>query len=76
MRMIFLLVVLLIIALVVTRQIGGPSAPDPTSASVQTNQPPKVPTRPQDVQKFGQDMDKFVQDSAARRQQKIEEQTR
>lgn len=75
MRMIFLLVVLLIIALLLTRQIGGTSTlAEPTSA--QANQSPHVPTRPQGVQQFGQDMDKFVQDSAARRKQQIDKQTR
>lgn len=76
MRMIFLLVALLIIALLLTRQIGGPPAPEPATTSLQANPPPKVPTRPQDVQRFGEDMDKFVQDSAERRKKQIDEQAR
>ncbi len=74
MKYILLLLALLIIAQVATRQLDV-TAQD---ATVETSegQPPNVPTRPQDLQQFSNDMDQFTQDSAARRRQEIDERAR
>lgn len=76
MRMIVLLVALLLVALLVARQIGtGPPAPQVDQT--RENRPsPQTPTRPQDVRRFSKDMDRFMRDSAQRRREEIEKQTR
>jgi hypothetical protein len=40
------------------------------------NAPPAVPTRPQDVQAFGEQMNQFINDAASERKQRIEQQQR
>ena len=74
MRAIVLLVSLLVVALLLIQQLKtGASEPPTQSTSTQAQpQPPAVPTRLQDVQQFGQDMDKFMQDAEQQRRQQIE----
>lgn len=73
MRLILLLVAMLIVGLLVTRQIG------PTASQGRhwggESQPPAVPTRPQDLQQFSEGMDKFLQDSETERRRKIDQAT-
>ena len=71
MRNIILLIALLIIALLVTRQFSAPL--ETTQAG--DNQPPSVPTQPQGLEQFSQDMDSFMQDSADRQKQEIDQRT-
>lgn len=81
MRMIILLVVLLVIGLLAVRQldIGAPSTPDPAigkEGQPTVDAPPAVPTRPQDVQAFGEQMNRFINDAASERKHQIEQQQR
>ena len=71
MRVVLLLVVLAVIGMSLARWLGGkPPAPavpgdTPNSAAL-----PAVPTRPQDVKKFEQDINRFIQDAAKQRTDK------
>jgi len=72
MRLIILLVSLLIVGLLTYRQISPGAShtieePDEYSSS----RAPKVPVRPQDEQKFGQDMTRFMNDTASEQAKKI-----
>ena len=71
MRIILLLVVLTIIGLISTQWIGGkqstPPAALPSPANSATLTPPPVPTRPQDLKQFEQDMNRFMQNAATQR---------
>ncbi|WP_260295395.1 hypothetical protein [Sedimenticola hydrogenitrophicus] len=78
MRMIILLATLLIVGLLVARQLNLGSSTT-TGTGVETTEesnnsnPPRVPTRPQDVQAFGEQMNKFINDTASERKQRIEQ---
>ena len=71
MRIVLLLVVLAVIGLTLTRWLGQsppsrvPPPPDSTAA-------PAVPTRPQELQKFEQDLNRFLQDAASQRRRKAD----
>ncbi|MER2556802.1 MAG: hypothetical protein ABTQ93_04870 [Candidatus Competibacter denitrificans] len=68
MRLLLLLVVLAIIGLTLVRWLDhGPPAPKVSGASEHSAEPPKVPTRPQDVKAFEADINRFIKDSAAQR---------
>ncbi|WP_428607344.1 hypothetical protein [Sedimenticola sp.] len=79
MRIVLLLVVVLIVSLLALRQLNT-SSPTHTEASIDKisedmgSNPPKVPTKPQDVQAFGEQMNKFINDAASTRQKQIEQQ--
>jgi hypothetical protein len=66
MRILLLLVVLAIIGLTLARWLGQPPAsrvpPEATTTAV-----PVVPTRPQELKKFEQDINRFLQDAATQR---------
>jgi len=74
MRMVVLLLTLLVVGLLVARQLGGGSP-------VQVQKPeaisdvavPVVPTRPQDVPKFEQQVEGYVNDLAAERAKQLEQ---
>ncbi len=65
MRIVLLLVVVTIIGLA-TAQLLNRKPPEPvaTHSAAQGPAPPTVPTRPQDVKAFEQDMSRFMQDAA------------
>ncbi len=68
MRLLLLLIVLVIIGLTLSRQLSRPPAtlqppPEATALTVA----PAVPTRPQDLKPFEQDINRFMQDAAAQR---------
>jgi hypothetical protein len=67
MRIVLLLVVLAIIGLTLTRWLGE----KPTAARVPpeaaTSAAPAVPTRPQELRPFEQDLNRFMQDAATQR---------
>jgi hypothetical protein len=74
MRLIVLMASLLIAGLLIYHQVGPGSGhlfevPSETSNS----SVPKVPARPQDVQKFGQDMSNFMNDAASDQARRIEQ---
>ena len=68
MRVVLLLLVLAVIGVTLARWLSNkppaPAAPQnpPTGMVV-----PAVPTRPQDVKAFGQDLNRFMQDAAEQR---------
>ncbi|NVK39874.1 MAG: hypothetical protein HWE39_01410 [Oceanospirillaceae bacterium] len=76
MRLIVLIVALLLVGLLVHRQLNVG-----TSNQVETKldemdiktgvDTPSVPTRPQDVKKFGQDMNEFINKAASERAEKL-----
>ena len=76
MRIVILLIVLAIVGLLVTQHINTPppdiSLPDATQ---DRPAPPQVPTRSQDVDAFGEQMQRFNDEAAARRQQQLEQAT-
>lgn len=71
MRIVLLLVVLTIIGLISVQWLGSKQPAPPTAlpppANSATLTPPPVPTRPQDLKQFEQDMSRFMQDAAAQR---------
>lgn len=64
-----LLVVVAVIGLVLAKWLGHPPppvAPEPPRQAA-TREPPQVPTRPQDLKQFEQDINHFMQDAAKQR---------
>lgn len=75
MQIVLLLVVLAIIGLVTVQWLGGkqPAPPPAPPASSQVTAPPPVPTRPQDVKAFEQDLNRFMDDAAMQRERQLKE---
>ena len=74
MRLIILLISLLIVGLLIYRQVGPVSSHKMEEpAEYSESSAPKVPARPQDVQKFGQDITKFMNDAASDQAKKIDQ---
>lgn len=75
MRLISILIGLAIIAFMVNKQLNTTSAPMDTEVNIgdRINAAPKVPTSPEGVKQFDADMDKFMQDTEAQRNKKLEE---
>lgn len=75
MRLISILIGLAIIAFMVNKQLNTTSAPMDTEVNIgdRINEAPKVPTSPEGVKQFDADMDKFMQDTEAQRNKKLEE---
>ena len=68
MRLLLLLVVLTIIGLTLTRWLGEkPEAARAPPEAADSNGAPVVPTRPQELKKFEQDLHRFMQDAATQR---------
>jgi hypothetical protein len=68
MRILLLLIVLVVIGLTLARWLGQsppPAARVPLEAA--TSAAPAVPTRPQELKPFAQDLDRFMQDAATQR---------
>lgn len=77
MRMIFLLAALLIVGLLIYRQLDTP-APDGDSDMDEGRgemQVPRVPTNPEDLPSFEQDINEFMEESAAQRLNQMEQDT-
>ena len=75
MRIVLLLVVLAVIGLTLARWLGQPPPtshvpPPPDSTAVPAV--PAVPTRPQELQKFEQDLNRFMQDAARPRRREAD----
>ncbi len=64
MRLILLLVVLAIIGLTINQWLNQKPATTAIPQQAGTIPTPAVPTRPQDVKKFEQDINRFMQDAA------------
>lgn len=77
MRMVVLLLALLVVGLLVARQLGGgaPAQVQKQEAMSDVAVPamPAVPTRPQDVPKFEQQVEGYVNDLAAERVKQLEQ---
>ena len=67
MRILLLLVVLAIIGLTLARWRGQPPATAPVPPEAAATAAPAVPTRPQELKKFEQDLNRFMQDTATQR---------
>jgi predicted ribosome quality control (RQC) complex YloA/Tae2 family protein len=76
MRLIILLAALLTIGLLIHRQLDTSTHQiiDQSVASDVENAP-HVPVKPQDVQKFGQDMNKYLNDAAVEKLKQIDQKT-
>ena len=69
MRILYLLLVLAIITIILShfRHDKSPVPVNPSIAHVAPAPLPAVPTRPQELPAFGQDLNRFMQDAAAQR---------
>lgn len=74
MRLILLLASALIVGLLVAQQIGPSSAPPAHGTA--DSYTVRTPDAPGELDRFADEMDRAVQDSAERRREAIEEQTR
>ena len=70
MRIVLLLIMLAVIGLTLVRWLGQPprTAPPPPEAAAA----PAVPTRPQDLKAFEQDLNRFIQDAASQRRREAD----
>jgi hypothetical protein len=76
MKLILLLAAVLVVGLLVTQQLNKGKEPNAEqTAEMGANKPPKVPTNPGDVPKFEDDMNKFMEDEAAKQAEKIDQAT-
>jgi len=67
-RLLLLLIVLTIIGLTLTRWLGEkPEAARVPPEAADSSGAPAVPTRPQELKKFEQDLQRFMQDAATQR---------
>lgn len=76
MRIIVILLALLAVGFLISRQLdtgSGSTAEIEKAAEGAGMDVPRVPSRPQDVQGFEQDMNKFMNDAAAERAKQIEQ---
>jgi hypothetical protein len=69
MRLVLLLVVVAIIGITLSHWLKQQPATAVISPQAGTLPTPAVPTRPQDVKKFEQDINRFMQDAAKQRSQ-------
>ena len=72
MRIVLLLVVLAVIGLTLARWLGQPSRTAPAPPEAAATAAPAVPTRPQDLKKFEQDLNRFMQDAASQRRREAD----
>lgn len=76
MRIIVILVALLIVGFLISRQVGTrPSGKVDKSVENVAVEVPKIPVKPQDVRAFGQQMNTFLKDKASERAKTIEQET-
>lgn len=72
MRMVILLLVLAILGVIAARQLAGPGDTSETSAIADTSTP-DVPQQPRELDDFERDMGRLMEESAAARRQRIDE---
>lgn len=73
MRILLLLIVLVIIGLTLSRQLSSPPAPSrPPPEATAPIAAPAVPTHPQDLKSFEQDINRFMQDAATQRRRQAD----
>ena len=75
MRLISILLVLVLIAFLVMKQLNSDSSRNNVEEALDTGgvKTPKVPTSPEDIQEFEEDINKFMQENTEKRNKKIEE---
>lgn len=74
MRLIMLLVALVIVALLVGRQMNNSVQPNVEGSMAPADSGvPKVPVRPQGVEQFEKDMNKFMEDEASEQAKKLKQ---
>lgn len=76
MRLIVILLALAVVGLLAAKQLQRPPL-EPSRVGLEGGMPgvPVVPQRPQDLQRFEQDMNRFVDETARERQRQIDEAT-
>ena len=73
MRIVLLLVVLAVIGLTLARWLGQPPPTSPVPPPAESAAAaPAVPTRPQDLKQFEQDLNRFMQDAASQRRREAD----
>ena len=72
MRLLLLLVVLAIIGLTLARWLGQPPPTSHVPPAADSTATPAVPTHPQELQKFEQDLNRFMQDAASQRRREAD----
>ena len=73
MRVLLLLIVLVIIGLTLSRQLNQPpTTSQPPPEATAPIAAPAVPTRPQDLKPFEQDINRFMQDAATQRRRQAD----
>ena len=70
-----LLIVVAIIGFAIATHLNKPQLQPEAAMVSEQSTPPAVPTRPQDVEQFGQEMNTFMQDSANKQMQDIDKMT-
>jgi hypothetical protein len=74
MRLIILLIALLVVGLLVSQQISNETEPAVEGIVENSNHDvPKVPVKPQDVQQFERDMNKFMEDEASAQKERLDQ---
>ena len=76
MRLIILLIALMIVGLLVTKNISNKTQPTSEGpAELNGSGAPKIPVNPQDLQQFEQDMNAFIENKASEQAKKIDRAT-
>ena len=73
MRLIVTLAGLLIVGFLITKQLQSPSASPGVSQATSGTQVPNVPTTPQELPQFREDMTSFINQTAKEQAQQIEQ---
>jgi len=72
MRIVLLLIVLAVIGLILARWLGEKPPTSRVPPEAATSAAPAVPTRPQDLKAFEQDLNRFMQDTARQRRREAD----
>lgn len=72
MRLIMLLLALAVAALLIYRQLSQPVTPQAPVVVEGLPQTPAIPQRPQDLPRFEQELNQFVDEAAAKRMRELE----
>ncbi|MFZ1642972.1 MAG: hypothetical protein WAV07_16385 [Candidatus Contendobacter sp.] len=72
MRMVLLLVVLAVIGLTLARWLGQSPLAARIPPPADSTAAPTVPTRPQDLKQFEQDLNRFMRDTASQRRREAD----
>lgn len=73
MRMIVMLVGLLLVGFIISKQLQSPSDTETAQQATSGSELPNVPTRPQDVPQFEQDINSFINQTNEEQTRQIDE---